>query len=248
MSVTRCLRQLLDASGGERLAEHLRHLSGHRDRALHRERRRQLHRVADAPPREVLVQQERPLERGRRALEGLPEHGDENPSAVELGQRVAQPFGAGDRVVLMAARLEAGRRVHVVVGAHRHDQEVRVVGIGVRGDPPGAGIDGGHRLLAELDADHVDAAVGQPYLVGRLPAEHHVELGIAEDEGVVAVQQRDADRILERLREPLRQLQATEARAKDQDVFLHRMATLSPARVACSTSSRNSPHARRSNG
>ena len=76
------------------------------------------------------------LERGRRALEGLPEHGDENPSAVELGQRVAQPVGAGDRVVLMAARLEAGRRVHVVVGAHRYDEEVRVVGIGVRGDLP----------------------------------------------------------------------------------------------------------------
>ena len=222
MLVTRCCGQLLDAPRGERVAEHLRDLAGHRDRALHRERRRHLHRVADAPLREVLVQQERPLERGRRTLEGLPEHGDEDSPAVEVGQRVAQPLGAGDGVVLEAARLEAGRRVHVVVGAHRHDEEVRVVGAGVRGDPPGGGVDAGHRLLAELDAVLVDVAVVQPHVVGRLPAEHHLELGVAEDERVVAVQQRDADRVLERLGEPRRQLQATEARAEDQDVLLRR--------------------------
>ena len=213
---------------GERVAEHLRDLAGHRDRALHRERRRHLHRLADAPLREVLVQQERPFERGRRTLEGLPEHGDEDPPAVEVGQRVAQPLGAGDGVVLEAARLEAGRRLHVVIGAHGHDEEVGVVGAGVRGDPPGGGVDAGHRLLAELDAVLVDVAVVQPHVVGRLPAEHHLELGVAEDERVVAVQQRDADHVLERLGEPRRQLQAAEARAEDQDVLLHRAATLLP--------------------
>src|SRR3712207_7942981 len=34
----------------------------------------------------------------------------------------------------------------------------------------------------------------QPHLVGRLPAEHHFELRVAEDEGILAVEERDADR------------------------------------------------------
>ena len=127
MPVTRCCGQLGDAPRGEPVAEHLRDLAGHRDRALHREGRRDLHGVADAALREVLVQQERALERSRRALERLPEHGDEDSPAVEVGQRVAQSLGAGERVVLVAARLEARRGRHVVVGAHRHDEEVRVV-------------------------------------------------------------------------------------------------------------------------
>ena len=67
---------------------------------------------------------------------------------------------------------------------------------------------------------------------GRLPAEHHLELGVAEDKRVVAVQQRDADRVLKRLGEPRRQLQATEARAEDQDVLLHQAATLLPPQPA----------------
>ena len=160
-------------------------------------------------------------------LKGCPSTETRTLPAVEVGQRIAQPLGAGDRVVLEAARLEAGRRVHVVIGAQRHDEEVRVVGAGVGGDPPGGGVDAGHRLLAELDAVLVDVAVGQPHVVGRSPAEHHVELGVAEDERVVAVEQRDADRVLERLGEPRRQLQAAEARAEDQDVLLHLASTLS---------------------
>lgn len=224
------LGQLLDVPRGERVAEHLRDLTGDRDGSLHGKRGGDVHRVADAPLREVLVQQERPFERSRRTLEGLPQHGDEDSPAVELRQRVAQPLGAGDRVVLEAARLQARRRVHVVVGAHGHDEEVRVVGAGVRGDPPRGGLDGSHRLLAELDAVLGDVAVVQPHLVGRLPTEHHLELGEAEDERVVAVQQRDADRVLERLGEPRRQLQATEARAEDQDVLLHGAGTLPQAR------------------
>ena len=169
-----------------------------------------------------------PMQRPVPVTGEVSEHGDQDASAVEPGQRVAQPFGARDRVVLEAARREAGRRVHVVVGAHGHDEEVRVVGAGVRGHPPGGGVDAGHRLLAELDTLLVDVAVVQPHLVGGLPAEHHLELGEAEHERVVAVQQRDADRVLERLGEPRRQLQATEARAEDQDVLLHRTGTLLP--------------------
>ncbi len=215
------LGTLLDVSRGQALAEHLRDLEGDRDRTLHRKRRTHPHRLADAPLREVLVQQKCPFERSRRTLEGLAEDRDEDAPAVEVGQRVAQPFGAGERVELVAALLEARRGVHVVVGAERHDQEVRVVGAGVGRDAAGDGVDAGHRLLAKLDAVLVEVAVVQPHVVGCLPAEHHVELGEAEDEGVVAVQQRDADRIGKRLGEPRRQLQAGESGAEDEDVLLH---------------------------
>ena len=81
----------------------------------------------------MLVQQEGTLERGRRALERLPEDRDEHLAALEVGERVAQPLGAGERVVLVPALLEARRGGEVVVGAECHDDEVGVVGAGVGG-------------------------------------------------------------------------------------------------------------------
>src|SRR5206468_7163973 len=97
--------------------EHLRDLTGHRDWARHRESRRHLHRVPDALLREALVQQEGTLERGRRALERLPENRDEDLAALEVGERVAEALGSGERVVLVPALLEARRGGEVVVGA-----------------------------------------------------------------------------------------------------------------------------------
>ena len=224
------LGQLLDAPLGESVAEHLRDRAGHRDGALHREGRRHLHRVADAALREVLVQQEGPLERSRRALERLPEDGDKHSPAVEIGQRVAKPLGAGERVVLVPASLEARRGGHVVVGAERHDDEVGVVRACVGGDSPRGRVDAGHRLLAELDAVLRDVAVVELHLLGRLAAEHHLKLGEAEEERVVAVQKRDPNRVRDRLGEPRREFQATEAGAEDQDMLLHQVPTPAPPR------------------
>ena len=172
----------------------------------------------------MLVQQEGPLERGRRALERLPEHRDEHPAALEVGERVAQPLGAGERVVLVPALLEARRGGEVVVGAERHDDEVGVVGAGVGGDAARGRVDARHRLLAELDAVLLEVAVVEPDLLGRLAAEHHLELGEAEEERVVAIDQRDADRVRDRLREPRRELQSAEPGAEDHDVLAHRPA------------------------
>ena len=230
MAVTRLLGQLLDAPLGEPVAEHLRDRAGHRDRALHREGRRHLHRVADAALREVLVQQEGSLERSRRALERLPEDRHQHPPAIEIGQRVAKPLGAGERVVLVPASLEARRGGQVVVGAERHDDEVGVVRACVGGDSPCGRVDAGHRLLAELDAVLREVAVVELHLLGRLTAEHHLKLGEAEEESVVAVDKRDANRVRDRLGEPRRELQATEAGAEDQDVLLHRTARYFTAR------------------
>jgi hypothetical protein len=121
------LGALLDAAIGEPIPEHLRYSRGHGDGALHREGHRHLHRLADALLREVLVQEERALERRRRALERLPEYGEEDPPAVEGIQGLAHPFSAGERVVLESAFEEAGGRANVVVRTESHDEEVRVV-------------------------------------------------------------------------------------------------------------------------
>ena len=215
------LGQLLDPARGQPVAEHLRDRARHRDGALHRERRRHLHRVTDPPLGEVLVQEEGPLERRRRTLERLPEHRDENASALEVGKRIAQALGSGERVVLVAALLEARGRGEVVVRAHRHDQEVGVVGADIRLHPPGHRVDSDHRLLAELDTVLGDAAVRQPHVVGRLASEHHVELGEAEEERVVAVEQRHVDRVGGGFGEARRQFKPPETRAQDQDVPLH---------------------------
>ena len=126
------------------------------------------------------MQQERPLERGRRTLERLAEHRHENAPAREAGERIAQPLCPCQRVVLVAALLEAGRGREVVVGAHRHDQEVGVVGADVGSHPSRRRVDANHRLLAKFDALLGDLAVGQSHLIRRLPAQHHLELREAE--------------------------------------------------------------------
>jgi hypothetical protein len=115
-----------------------------------------------------------------------------------------------DRVVVEAAREEAGRGFPVVIGTERDDEEVRVVGVCVGDHPPGERVDAGHELLSELDASLVEVAVMQPHLVGRLPADHHLELGEPEDERVAAIEQRDADEVLCGFGEPCRQLQTAE--------------------------------------
>src|SRR5919197_1018002 len=83
-------------------------------------------------------------------------------------------------------------------------------------------VDGCHRLLAELDAVLLEVAVVEPDVVGRLTAEHHLELGETEVERVVAIDQRDANRVHDRLREPGRELQSAEPGSEDQDVLGHR--------------------------
>ena len=171
------------------------------NRALHREGGCQLYGVANPPLREVLVQEERSLERGRRTLERLAEHRDENASAVELAERIAQPLRPGERVILIAALRKARRGRQVVVRAHRHDQEVGVVRPDVGRHPARGRVDSHHGLPAKLDGVLGDVAVGQTHSVGRLAAEHHLELRKAEIERVVAVDERDADGVRGRLGE-----------------------------------------------
>ena len=61
--------------------------------------------------------------------------------------------------------------------------------------------------------------------VGFAFAEHHVELGEPEDEGVGLVDQGDVDVVAERLGEAAAELQTAEAGSQDQDAHARRIAT-----------------------
>ncbi len=176
----------------ELVAEPLRHLGCDGNRPRHRRDDADLGLVAEAALDELVVEEERALERRRRALERLAEDREEDRPAVERGQRVAQPLGAGDRVVLVAALGEAGRRGDVVLGAERDDEDVGVVLAAVGRDVARRGIDRRDRLLAELDAGLRDVAVEELRRRRLRPAEEDVELREPEREPVVAVDQRDA--------------------------------------------------------
>ena len=169
------------------------------------------------------MQQQRGLARRRRALERRPADADDRAALRERGQHLAQPLGAGDGVELVAALGESRRGVQVVVGAERHDQDVGLVDAAVGGHAPRLGIDRGDRLLQEAHAGLGDVAVREADRVGRRPAEHHVELRVPEDEGVVLVDQGHVDVVAERLRQHGRELETSETRPRTRTrVFIGR--------------------------
>jgi hypothetical protein len=88
------------------------------------------------------------------------------------------------------------------------------VGALVRRHPPRFGVDRGDRLTQEADAGFDDVGIGQADVLERRPVEHHVELRVAEDEGVVLVDQLDAGVAAERLGQDSRELETAEARAQ----------------------------------
>ena len=118
------------------------------------------------------------------------------------------------------------------------------------------GVDGGDGLLQEAHAGLEDLAVGEAHGLERCATEHHVELGVAEDEGVALVDQRDLDLLAERLREHGGELETAEARPQDNDATLHAaelterqsgivpcpsVTPLAPAQGCCQVSSKR-PH------
>ena len=116
--------------------------------------------LAHAARREIVVQQQRRLARRRRALEGRAADADRRARpARERGQDLGEPFGAGDRVELVAGLGEPGRRGDVVVGAERDHEHVGLVAARVGRHPPRLGIDRGDRLLQEPHAGLDEVAV-----------------------------------------------------------------------------------------
>ena len=218
-STTFCLRHVLDVSRRELVEEALRDLRRDGNRRGHRRDDPDLRLLPDSPLDELVVEQERALERRRRALVRLGEDADQDRPAGESGQGVAHPLGAGDRVVLEPALREAGDRVEVVLRAERDDEDVGVVRALVGRDVTGGGVDRSDPLLPELDARLHEVPVLQ--LHGRRLglAEEDVELREPERERVVLVDQRDANLVGDRVGEPARELQPAEPGSEDHDVL-----------------------------
>ena len=93
----------------------------------HREGHPNVHGVPHSPLHQQIVQQERSLERGRRAFERMAQDRDQDPPPREVGEGVAQALGAGERVVLKPALPEPGRGRKVVLRSQRHREVIRVI-------------------------------------------------------------------------------------------------------------------------
>ncbi|MEX0852762.1 MAG: hypothetical protein WD036_05680 [Bauldia sp.] len=66
-----------------------------------------------------------------------------------------------------------------------------------------------------------EVAVRQAHRIQRRPAEHDVELRVAEYERVTLVDQRHVDVVAERFRQQSAELEASEACSKNDDARLH---------------------------
>ena len=174
-------------------------------------------RVPYAAVAQVLVQQDRGLARRGRALERVAAHADHRVPRGEGRQAVACPHRAVERVELVAAGVEPGRRAGVVVGAERDDEHVGVVGLEVGDDPHRLGVDRHDRLLTEAHAGLRHPRVRDPDRLGRCLAEQQVELREAEDERVALVDQGAVELVADRVGQARGEFEPAEARAEDHD-------------------------------
>ena len=183
--------------------------------------------VPDPALHEVVVQEQRRLARGGRALERRPADADDRATTRERGQHLPQPFRAADGVELVAALREPRRRVEVVVGAEGDDEHVRLVDAAGRRHPPRLGVDRGDRLLEEADA-RLAEVVTQPDLVGVARPKSTSSFSV----WTTPHARRSASRRRRRRtpREDGRELEAAEARAEDEGARHHRT-TLSHRRT-----------------
>src|SRR5439155_15886888 len=117
------VRHVLDPALGQGVEDALGYLLRDRNRSRHRADDASVDRVTDATVDEVIVKQERTLERRRRALEGLTEDSDQDLLGVEVRKHAANTYDSRDRVVLDAALFESGRGGEVVVRPERHDED-----------------------------------------------------------------------------------------------------------------------------
>ena len=128
---------------------------------------------------------------------------------------------ARKRVELASYGCEAGSRVQVVVGAERDYEDLCLVTALIGRDHPRFRIDGGDGLAQEPHARFLDRGVRESDLVSGHATEHHVELRVAEHEGVAVVDQRHPRMLTERVGQDRRELEAAEARAQNEDARSH---------------------------
>ena len=189
-----------------------RRVRGRRDRGPERHDERDLAVVAHAARGEVVVQQQRGLARRRRALERRAADADDRaalrerraaPRAAARRRRrsrtrcrprrgPASRRGRSRRRAPRRGRRPRGRRASVVT--RRASGSIAVI-VSCRKRTPGLTM----------------SRYGEADRVGRRPAEHHVELRVAEDERVALVDQRDVDVVAERLRQHVVSSRTSEA-------------------------------------
>jgi len=109
----------------------------------------------------------------------------------------------------------------VVVGAEGDHEDVGVEAARRGADVAAVGIDSDDGVLDEIDARLDELRVRQSHGFWRRPAEHHVELRVAEDEGVGSVDQRHVHVVRDVLGEDGGEFHATEPRPEDHDALLH---------------------------
>ena len=83
------LGHVLDPALPEGIEEGLRDLLRNWNRRRHRADHPDLHGLPDAPLQEVIVEQERALERGGRALVRVAQDPDQDRARIDAGERVA---------------------------------------------------------------------------------------------------------------------------------------------------------------
>jgi hypothetical protein len=188
-----------------------------RYRGAERHNQRDLAGTAQTSLDEVVVQHQRGLARGGRALERCRGDTDDNPSATERVQHVAAGEGAVDGVELTAGLDQPRRRRRVQVRAQSHHHHVGPECAGVGLHPAPNRVDGPDRDLDEPDTRLDQVAVRMADSLRRGAAEHHVELGEAEHESVGFIDQHDVDRIAQLVRESGGQLQAAETGAEHEN-------------------------------
>lgn len=210
-----------DVPLAERFQDRLRYLLRDRDGRIHVTRDAHVDLFADAPLHQVVVQQQRTLERRRRTLVRLAEHGDQHLSAGERRKRVPQSLGPRNGVVLVSVLDEARRGGHVVVGTETYDQEVGVVGTTVGHHMPRRWVDRGDALLAELDAGFGYVPIVQSHFIGKPRTEQDVELRESEDERVALVDQGYRCFVGRCRGQPSGQLESREPCPQDHDALLH---------------------------
>ena len=128
-----------------------------------------------------------------------------------------EPGCAGRRVELVLRLDQPGRRSEVVVGAERDHEDVGLVRAGVGRHMPRLGVDRRDLFPNEPHSGLDQVAVRQSHGVERRAPEHHVELRVAEDEGVALVDERHVGLVAERLRQPGRQLETAEPGPENHD-------------------------------
>ena len=170
------LWRVLDSALVECSNEHLRDILRHRNGRRHREGHANPRCVPDSPLHEHVVQQERTLERSGRTLERMPKHGNENRPRVEVRKNIMQPLGSRERVILIAALLEARRGRKVVLRSQSDDEDVGLVRVLVRSHSPVLRVDEAYALLTKLDPLLRDVAIAQTHIVRGLAAQQHIQL------------------------------------------------------------------------